>query len=239
VERTGNAQNLCVEPVNIGPSVLVVEDNEVNQVVAVAVLRRRGYAVDVVENGREALSAVERKSYAAVLMDCQMPVMDGYTATAELRSRENGGPHVPVIALTAHSAEGERERCLAAGMDDFLAKPVRPEALVAALDRAIGGNDVVDHDVLRRLGDALDTTTLARIVDVFLDSGAAYVAAICASQDDATVRRTAHALKGSAATVGATAVAEIADELERTGDRALDDRLAQAFARTRAELEIR
>jgi CheY-like chemotaxis protein/HPt (histidine-containing phosphotransfer) domain-containing protein len=220
----------------VGPAVLLVEDNEINQIVAVAVLRRRGYAVDVVENGREALDAVERKRYAAVLMDCQMPVMDGYAATAELRSRENGGTRVPVIALTAHAADGERERCLAAGMDDFLTKPVRPEALVAALDRAIGGHGVLDHDVLERLGAALDPATLDRVVEVFLDQAAAFVATICATQDDATLRRTAHALKGSAATVGATAVAEIADELERTGDRALDDRLAEAFARTRAQL---
>jgi two-component system, sensor histidine kinase and response regulator len=219
-----------------GPAVLLVEDNEVNQIVALAVLRRRGYSVDVVENGREALVAVERKAYAAVLMDCQMPVMDGYAATAELRSRENGGEHVPIIALTAHVAAGERERCLAAGMDDFLTKPVRPDALVAALDRAIGGSGVVDHDVLRRLGDALDPATLARVVEVFLDQAAGYVATICATQDDTTLRRTARALKGSAATVGAAAVAEVADELERTGDRSLSDRLAEAFARTRVQL---
>jgi two-component system sensor histidine kinase/response regulator len=191
------------------PSVLLVEDNEVNQIVAVAVLRRRGYAVDVVENGREALDAVGRKSYAAVLMDCQMPVMDGYAATAELRSRESATEHVPVIALTAHASDGERERCLAAGMDDFLTKPVRPDALVAALDRAIGGNGVLDHDALRRLAEALDESTLERVVEVFLDQGAAYVATICATPDDATLRRTAHALKGSAVTVGATAVAEL------------------------------
>jgi CheY-like chemotaxis protein len=222
---------------NAGPCVLLVEDNEVNQIVAVAMLRRRGYAVDVVGNGREALTAVERKPYDAVLMDCQMPVMDGYAATAALRSRENGGRRVPVIALTAHSAPGERDRCLAAGMDDFLTKPVRPEALMAALDRAMGADGVVDHDVLERLGDALDEATLARIVEVFLDQGAAYVATIAATDDEAVRRRTAHALKSSAATVGASAVESIADAIERTGDRPRVAQLAEAFDRTRAELE--
>jgi two-component system, sensor histidine kinase and response regulator len=86
-------------------TVLLVEDNEVNQ--AVAILRRRGYRVDVAVNGHEALEAVERRPYAAVIMDCQMPVMDGYEATTELRSRERGDDRLPVIALTAHASDGE------------------------------------------------------------------------------------------------------------------------------------
>jgi two-component system, sensor histidine kinase and response regulator len=220
-----------------GPLLLLAEDNEVNQVVTVATLRRRGYQVDVVANGREAVAAAGRKPYAAVLMDVQMPVMDGYAAASELRSRENGARRVPIIALTAHAVAGERERCLAAGMDAFLTKPVRPDELAAALERLVDEPSVVDRGALERLRDAVDDDQLvARIVELFLAQADGHVAAIAQADDEATVRRSAHALKGSAATVGAVAVADIAAELERTGDAGQALRLEEALARTRAEL---
>ena len=116
--------------------VLVVEDNLVNQHVISAMLQRHGCQIEVVENGLLALEAVARAAFDVILMDCQMPVMDGYTATMELRAREAGKPgRMPVIALTAEALAGERERCLAAGMDDFLTKPLRPPQLAAALRR--------------------------------------------------------------------------------------------------------
>jgi CheY-like chemotaxis protein len=121
-----------------GALVLVVEDSPVNRVVAVGVLERCGYHVHVVNDGREALQALSMQRYDAVLMDCQMPDVDGYQATEELRRRERGGAyHTPVIAMTAHAMVGDRERCLAAGMDDYLSKPVRSQALAEALARWI------------------------------------------------------------------------------------------------------
>jgi two-component system, sensor histidine kinase and response regulator len=121
-----------------GALVLVVEDSPVNRVVAVSVLERCGYHVHVVNDGREALQALSMQRYDAVLMDCQMPDIDGYQATQELRRRERGGTdHTPVIAMTAHAMLGDRERCLEAGMDDYVSKPVRSQVLADVLQRWI------------------------------------------------------------------------------------------------------
>jgi len=123
-----------------GALLLVVEDSPVNRVVAVSILERWGYHVHVVNDGREALQALSMQRYDAVLMDCQMPDVDGYEATQELRRREQSGDyHTPVIAMTAHAMVGDRERCLTAGMDDYLTKPLRSQALAETLDRWIPG----------------------------------------------------------------------------------------------------
>ncbi len=115
--------------------VLVVEDNAINQLVARGLLDRLGFVADLAGNGHEALAALERNGYAAVLMDCQMPVMDGYTATAEIRRREGGQQHIPIIAMTAGALAGDEERCLAAGMDAYLPKPINSTQLESLLVR--------------------------------------------------------------------------------------------------------
>jgi len=114
--------------------VLVVDDNRVNQMVAARMLSSLGVEADVAGNGREALDALARP-YDAVLMDCQVPELDGYEASREIRRREGTSRRTPIIALTAHALAGDRERCLACGMDDFLTKPLQRTALVEALAR--------------------------------------------------------------------------------------------------------
>ena len=117
------------------PLVLVVEDSPVNQIVAVRALERCGCRTELASDGHEALEALARNHYDAVLMDCQMPGIDGYVATAELRRRETGGRHTPVIAMTAHAMDGDRERCLRAGMDDYISKPMKQALLAETLKR--------------------------------------------------------------------------------------------------------
>ncbi len=119
--------------------ILLAEDNLVNQKVAVRMLERQGYVCDVVCNGREAVESVGREDFDLVLMDCQMPEMDGFEATEIIRAREGAGRRLPIIALTANAIQGDRERCLAAGMDDYVSKPINAGLLNEALDRWIDG----------------------------------------------------------------------------------------------------
>ena len=137
VQKPNGLANLTAAVLGHSQRVLLAEDNEVNQRITVRLLEKLGLAVDAVANGREAVDAVSKKNYGLILMDCQMPEMDGFEATAVIRNRERNNRHTPICALTANAMEGDRERCLAAGMDDYIAKPVSVEKLQEAIDRWI------------------------------------------------------------------------------------------------------
>ncbi|MFC5302076.1 PAS domain-containing hybrid sensor histidine kinase/response regulator [Azospira restricta] len=216
-----------------GARVLLVEDNRLNQEVALNFLKRSGLQVDLAENGREALERLAAGRYDAVLMDCQMPLMDGYEATRRIRATP-GLEKLPVIAMTAHAMSGDRERSLAAGMNDHLTKPIDLRELNRTLQRwlrraagseaapaaagdplaALAGFDT--RGALARTGGDLDTYRM--ILEVFAadeaDFGARFAAARAAGADDEALRL-AHTLKGLAATAGATALADAARALEQ------------------------
>jgi two-component system, sensor histidine kinase and response regulator len=136
-----------------GATVLVAEDNPINQRLAQRMLENRGIRVELVADGRAALDAIKEGDYDAVLMDCQMPGMDGYEATREIRRWEQNGRHTPVIAMTAHSMPGDREACLTAGMDDYVSKPLETERFDSILARWLGarGDGSSDGRILGRV----------------------------------------------------------------------------------------
>jgi two-component system, sensor histidine kinase and response regulator len=236
-----------------GCRVLVVEDNEINQFAATRLLRSFGLIVDVAANGREAITMTGRTEYSAVFMDCQMPDVDGYTATRVIRRREAPtGRHTPIVALTAHALEGDREKCLSVGMDDYLSKPLRRQTIQDVLGRlpefqpaeaAETASEVFDPAPLQEIG---DPETEAALATMFLDQSAERLPAMheaIASDDPDRLHGLAHGLKGSAATVGATRMSEIAKALcdiasagRTAGGLELHAELTDALAQTRAAL---
>jgi len=224
--------------------VLVAEDNAVNQKVAARMLERLGYRADVAANGLEALDALSRIPYAAVLMDVQMPEMDGYAATAEIRRREGDARHTPIIAMTANALEGDREKAIEAGMDDYVPKPVNSKELAVALKRLLLQPDetrtaseeasidsgappteepVIDSSLLESLrelqGDG-EPDILNELIALFLSDVPSQLADLREASEAGeahSVERIAHTLKGSAANMGAMKMKALLAELEEIG----------------------
>jgi two-component system, sensor histidine kinase and response regulator len=231
------------EPDAEGPShrlhVLVAEDNAVNQLLIVRLLKKLGHTPVLANNGQEAVDAYGTHSFDVVLMDVQMPVMDGLVATATIREREARHPErrrLPIVALTAYALRGDRERCLAAGMDDYLTKPVKPAELAAALDWVCGADRPVPapetpapaspaalagFDLATALDHADgDRELLDELLIIFAQDAPGQMDAIRRAIDrgDAPeLMRGAHTLKGSLRVLGATTAASVAQDLEARG----------------------
>ena len=234
--------------------VLVADDHQVNQQLAVLMLDRMGFRCDVVGNGREALEATLKIPYALILMDCHMPEMDGYEATRAIRRHEElraknrttlaslsgASPHartrIPIVALTANAMQGDKEKCLQAGMDDYLAKPIRPESLHAILKKWLPATETdtpssshastphvatptsFDPDMVAQWQTLGGPDLFARMVNQFVRDAIACVNTLesaCASNNPEQLRDAAHGLKGICRNMGANGLAELASAIER------------------------
>ncbi len=234
-----------------GPLILLVEDNAVNREVAVGMLENLGYRTDTAVNGLLALEATAECGYAAVLMDCQMPVMDGLTATAEIRRREakSGLPRLPIIALTANAMEGNRDRCLAAGMDDFLPKPFKQRELASLLRRwAPAGPDpqhsetpqppLMDPGVLRDIAALGRPALLGSLIDLYLQHSPTLISSIESAAREAQPKalgEALHTLKSSTANLGGTRLAMLLKECETRVNQGESAAAATMLALIRSE----
>jgi CheY-like chemotaxis protein/HPt (histidine-containing phosphotransfer) domain-containing protein len=241
--------------------ILLAEDNAVNQKLALRILSQMGYRADVAGNGLEAIQALERQAYDVILMDVQMPEMDGLEATRQICRRWSVGQRPRIIAMTANAMQGDREMCLAAGMDDYLSKPIRVSELVAALTRSapikpVGGESVSESAVIDPAAfDELVASTggeaafIRELIDTYLSDAPelfAQMRSALAAADAETFRRAAHSLKSNSASLGALTLSALAKELEMMGKAAnlkgAATKIAAAdaeYARVKAALELK
>ncbi len=216
--------------------ILVAEDNVINQKVVQRMLEKLGNHVDIVENGREAINALDGAAYDLLFMDVQMPEMDGFEATAAIRQIEKDGRrsgHLPIVAMTAHAMMGDRERCIEAGMDDYVSKPIQPKELANAIRRILDAPALVGQAtkpvqdekkpavfnreaLLQRLDG--DEAFVSQITGLFLEHASGQVERLrqaVAEGNPTMVKLHAHSLKGAAANVEAMAMKEVAFEIEQ------------------------
>jgi CheY-like chemotaxis protein len=235
-----------LRPTKQGGHILVVEDNAVNRKVAVGMLEKLGYTTDIAIDGQAAVDMFRPGAFDLILMDCQMPRMDGYDATCAIRALEPDG-HTPIVAMTASAMASDRERCLAVGMDDYLSKPINRDLLATVLRECMEGTamtmttenqsnteeDAFDQETLEQLR-ALDEdgSFIAELVGMFRDDIAAHVDTLKGAidaRDEDTIKRTAHQAKGASANLGMKALAASLKTLELAA-AAPDDELRAVMA---------
>jgi two-component system, sensor histidine kinase and response regulator len=231
-----------VIPTGLPARIVLAEDNIINQKVALGQLKNLGYIADVANNGLELLKLLEKSPADIILMDCNMPEMDGFAATREIRKREGNSQHTIIIAMTANALEGDREKCLASGMDDYLSKPVKAKILSQKLQHWIAPGNVAQQMPLKTVSveplpvddtlAVLDLAVLAdlkdlqqpdspdfvtELIDLYLNDSVARLETLrsaVAASDIAEVRRTAHLMRGSSSNMGAFRMAELYGSLE-------------------------
>lgn len=246
--------------------ILVAEDNPANQLVALYLLKSLGYESEVVATGEQAINALSGGDYDLVLMDCQMPVMDGFTATRAIREAEKTlGGRIPIIAMTAYALKGDREKCIAAGMDDYISKPVTLQVLEDTIDtllaqdseNASGAADgspdetgaTIDPGAMKELLDLQEeeaSNIVEELISIFLEDAPKRMALLRGAMDSAdssALAHNAHALKGSCTVIGAAKMRDLCHELEKLGEasrlngaEAEFRRLEREFGRVRREL---
>jgi PAS domain S-box-containing protein len=252
--ESGAAGSIVRRPVD-ACRILVADDNDVSQQVTRLLIEKLGYTVETASNGFEAVRAVASTTYSLVLMDCQMPVMDGYTAAAAIRRAESGKRHTPIVAFTASAGSGERERCVRAGMDDLLEKPVRKEELGDLLDRwartvrstvtresknqTAGGpsQGPVDLDALGDLQGHLGVEGLNRIIDMHLqemDAALQRMQQLTATECAEQLSREAHRLRGGSMALGFGQFGALCETLEDTADRCTETERSEIVQRLKA-----
>jgi len=256
IASKGVAPPVVVPPApSDGPAlrVLLAEDNPVNQQVLTLMLERAGHRVAIANNGREALEALERDDYHLVLMDVQMPEMDGLRCTKLIRQHEKAsGRHVPIVAVTANAMQGERQRCLQAGMDDYLAKPVRGHELAGVIARLLGRSTPLGEQAETRLPDergpawlvslrdmGFDEEGITRLTRTFLDTVPGRMEMLrkaVAARDAEQVHKTAHTLKGSLAVFAIQPAQAAAMRLMVLAQQQQRDGFATALAELEAEV---
>ncbi len=229
--------------------ILVAEDNPIARKLAVRQLERLGYRVDQAADGREVVEAIKRENYGVILMDCEMPGMNGYQATREIRRMEGAARHTRIIALTAHETESEHEKCRAAGMDEFATKPLKPESLARILEQAqsapsagvaasTDANDEprLDREMLAELRD--DQELLDDLIDAFVNKLPDRIAQLAdefARGDLKAASMSAHSLKGSAANLGAKRMRSICATLDMMARNRAVENVASILDELRAE----
>ncbi|HEU4370566.1 MAG TPA: response regulator [Methylomirabilota bacterium] len=245
--------------------ILLAEDNVVNQKLALRLLEQMGYRADLAANGLEAVMAIERQPYDLVLMDVQMPEMDGFEAAREITRRWAVGTRPRIVAMTANALQGDRELCLAAGMDDYLSKPIRVEELVTALERSAArgpapirpadparktdqnraaadrpSTQVLDHAAFERLRAAMGAGALTELLSTFVEDAQELVATMrraLGGKDTDSFRRAAHSLKSNAASFGAMTLSNLAKDLEALARSGRLDGAASRVERLAGECE--
>lgn len=259
-------RHLVSEKIRQGLRILLVEDHPVNQKLAMILLQKAGYSVDMVEDGLQALERIKKEKYGLVLMDVQMPEMDGYDATRSIRQWEGNDRHTPIIAMTASAMKGDRERCLEAGMDDYISKPLKPEELLAAI-----GKWAEQHKDISTASDTTDPQTqsdvpvlvakeeelplnITEAIPYFLDDRELFneichdflidlpgrVSAMKTALKDGDVKeffRHAHSLKGIAGNFRAGPLSRLALELEQMGQREELDGATDILAQVEYEVD--
>jgi two-component system, sensor histidine kinase and response regulator len=245
--------------------ILLAEDNTVNQRVALGLLKKLGYRADVVSNGREAVEVLARQSYDLILMDCQMPELDGFAATAEIRQREGDQRHTLIMAMTANAMQGDRERCLAAGMDDYMSKPITldvlrdklalwlPAELEATSEGEAGTTsttavvtspapspelpDPLDRERVDTVRELLEEV-FVETIEAFLQHTSTQFAMLreaIAHNDSTAVSHIAHTLKGSSGNIGATRLSALCEQLMHASKLGLPAEVGQHVAHLEME----